>query len=173
MNMKKRFLLLTACVLAFSVVWADKLSNHYVMQYREDSKLFFFMPINIPCEQKSVPHANMDVTYFTNQDTATVNMTIRFSSIISAQKIAFVSGENEFAITEFETFYVEREKKNWEHRYSCRVPYEQVRTMFLSQSSFELIVESPEVILKYRMNAQGWKKHVFLAQIVYMIEMNK
>ena len=168
----KRTLLFTLLALAGIAVFAEKTEDLYVSRQTEKGLLFFIKPYEIPALTKGMKPALTDITLLTTQDSVTVNMSVFYPSVLSLDSIVFVAGER-LSFSHFETFFIDAEKKSFHHRYSCRMTYNQLKTLYLNVP-FTLMLYSGDIPLRYAFASKEWTKHrQSMTQILRLIDNNR
>ncbi len=153
---------------------AKDISDYYVM-YRTDNLLCFILPIEIANAERSREPATFDITYITSEADATINMTVYAEEALRTDSIIFLGREVRHVNKQFETFYIEKEKKKgWAHRYSCKVPFEAVQQLYASPMAWQLEVYAKGKVLVYAQGERVWREEQKrMKEILNMIRINQ
>lgn len=170
--MRKLFLLFFFFVSAFAI-FAAKLENRYIMKSHKDGQLYFILPYDIPAEEKNIKNLSADITYLTSSDSVTMNISVWNENELNTDSIVLV-GEEYISITDFKTFFIEKDGKLWLHRYSFRISLEDLVALYSNQLSFALDVHSEKQTIRYLYPIKKWKsEQEWMSQILYIIKRNK
>lgn len=169
----KRYIFLLYILCVCSVLFASSVEDRYVMKTFENGQLYFILPFDIPSQDTKVKALSADITYLTTADSVTVNMSVCYPSALTADSIVF-SGDTHFASTDFQTFFIEMEGKQWLHRYSVRMPWGVLNQLYFQNPPFVLSVYAKERQLVYAFPDKKWEKEKkSIQQILQMITANK
>lgn len=169
--MKKTILTLALTVSAL-MLFAGKIEDRYVTQQLSDGMLFFIKPYELPSMQK-LPAAQLDVTYGVQFDTLTLNMSVYYPEILAIDSIHFVSRQT-LPIRNIETFFIDKSKKNYIHRYSIHFPYSELEKMYRADTPFKMILFTDKGQLAYGYSLSGWLKEAdWMRQIMFLIRHNR
>ncbi len=169
----KRFLIYLLLLITLPI-GAKDLSDYYLMRPRTNDLLFFIFPMELASKNRSIEPAEFDITYITSEADATINMSIFSEVALRTDSIAFLNKDVYFVCRQFETFYIEKaQKKGWEHRYSCKIPFRIISELYRLPSPLELKIYSIEQILTYSPSERIWKsERKCISEIVETIELN-
>lgn len=163
------------CILAICTtigLKAEKLEDHYVVRTLPDALLYFVLPYEVPSLQKT-PAAEIDITYPTNQDSLRVNMSIYTDKPLKVDSIVFIT-ETSMRTTDFETFFIDKNGKNYIHRYSCFFPYSLWQKMYTCDKPFRLCIYAEQQKFEYGYSQQKWnKENLWMQRILLLINRNK
>lgn len=151
----------------------EGLGDFYVMQPREHDKLFFILPIEMSEVSKKERNAEFDITHITSAPTSTVNISIYAKQNLNADSIVFSSRERKIALADFKTFFVEKEKQIWKHRYSCAIPFADLCGLYKEANPWKLTVYYAGGQLVYQQTPSVWKRErARMTEILYLIQLN-
>lgn len=151
----------------------EDLGDFYVMQPREHDKLFFILPIEMSEVSKKERNAEFDITHITSAPTSTVNISIYAKQNLHADSIVFSNRERRIAVADFKTFFIEKEKQIWKHRYSCAVSFADLCGLYKEASPWELTVYHQSGRLVYRQSPSVWERaRARMTEILYLIQLN-
>lgn len=168
---RKILLLLGLCVCALS--YAVKIEDRYVMKTFDGGQIYFIEPFEVPGVAKQAKPMSADITYLTTSDSVTMNISVWTLQELSADSIV-LEGSERMTFTEFQTFFIEREKKWWLHRYSFRYPLSVLNNLYAQSVPFTLSVYSHGQAYEYAYTAKAWpKERDWLTQILHIIATNK
>lgn len=160
---------MTACIVSS---YAEKLEDRYVIQPMQAGLLYFILPYEVPSVQKKQA-AEIDVTYVTGQDSVRVNMSIVHELPLQTDSIVFKTKDG-FAVTDFETFFINKTGKKYMHRYSCRFPYRYWQRMYGADAPFLLQIHAKERVLQYGFGTGKWEKEqAWMGQILQLADRNR
>lgn len=168
----KRYLIILIMSSCIFSIYAEKIEDRYVSRTVPDGLLFFICPFELPNCQK-MPAAELDITYLITNDTLTLNMSVYLSSIISLDSIKFTGYTNK-TIANFETFYIDKKKKRYVHRYSCKLPYKFWVDCYNSDKPFLMSLYAGDNCLDYGFSAKEWSNECgWMRQVLEIINRNK
>ncbi len=170
----KRLLLYLFLLLSCSTMAKD-ISEYYTMRPRTNDLLYFILPIEITSTERNTEAATFDITYITSKENATVNMTIYSDESLQTDSIVFLGNGVRHVSKQFETFYIEKEKKKgWAHRYSCKVPLIDIQRLYASPMAWQLQVHAKGKIFTYVQSERVWKdEQKRMKEILTMIQINQ
>ena len=101
-------------------------------------------------------------------------MSIYLPEVIGADSIVF-TGEQSMTFTQFETFFIDTNKKNqFVHRYSCKVPYLYIKTLYNNEKPYRMTIYSKGQSFAYGFSTKSWdKERKPMGQIFMLIDRNK
>ena len=163
------FLSIGFCFSAFAV----KLDERYVMKPFEGGQIYFILPYSIPSEATSTKDLLADITYLTNSDSVTINLSVWSKNELQADSIVFI-GNQRMSLCKFQTFFIEKDEKQWHHRYSMHIPLESLNSLYKNPVPFALCIYAQEGILRYANSVRMWKtEQEWMNQILHIILRNK
>lgn len=169
----KKSIALLVCLLSIGMTHAEKLSDRYTVRPVQDGLLYFIKPYEIPSQERKIDAASMDITYLVTWDSVTLNMSIYLPEVIGADSIVFTS-EQSMTLTKFETFFIDSEKKKFVHRYSCRIPYTYIRSLYNNEKPYRMTIYSKGQSFAYGFPAKSWdKERKTMGQLFMLIDRNK
>lgn len=170
--MKKLLRLLLA--LSFCApLFAVKIEDRYVMKAFEGGQIYFIVPYEIPAADAKDKPLLADVTYLTNADSVTMNISVRTPDELLADSVAIFAGER-LPIPDYETFFIERDGKLWLHRYSLRYPLDTFKHIYTRPEPFTLCIYTHARTLRYAVTDKAWpKEQEWMNQILHIIDTNR
>lgn len=171
--MKRVIITLLAAIMVAGIgqIHAEKIEDRYVMRPIQGGLLYFILPYELPSLQKEKA-VELDVTYITGFDSVRVNMSVYTDMPLATDSIVFRTTQS-FRISDFETFFIDKENKKYVHRYSCRFPYRYWQEMYADSEPFCLEVYSSSGTLFYGFSSNKWKKEQqWMTQVMLLIERN-
>lgn len=169
----KRISLICLLFASLAATAKENLSDFYIVQPRENDKLFFVLPIEISEVSKKGKNATFDITHLTSSPTSTVNLSIYAQQHLDADSIVFSNSKEKIAVTDFKTFFIERDKQVWKHRYSCSVPFAKFYNLYKDSKPWKMTVYYAGGQLVYQQTSSVWERErVRMSEILYMIQLN-
>lgn len=170
--MKKLFLFF--CFFCFSsMMFALKIEERYIMKPHREGQLYFILPYNIPAENKNIKDLSVDITYLTNSDSVTMNISVWSENELKTDSIVLL-GQRNISINDFDTFFIEKDGRKWLHRYSLRISWENLVDLYAIQNPFILNIYSESQNIRYTYSSKAWKSEQgWMNQILYLIARNK
>ena len=170
--MRKTLLLLVTGLATLSL-YAEKLEERYVSRITSNGMLFFIKPFELPNEGQGKP-AELDITLLIERDSITLNISVLTSNILQVDSIGLYNDRNNINISDFETFFIDKEGKNYIHRYSCKLPFAYWKRLYTNDISYHLTIFAKETKLLYGYSTKEWKKERNqMRQIIQLIERNR
>lgn len=159
---------------SIGMLYADKLADRYTVRPVQDGLLYFIKPYELPSLQRKIDAALIDVTYLVTWDSVTLNMSIVLPEVIGADSIVFTSDQS-MTFAQFETFFIDSNKKNqFVHRYSCKVPYLYIKTLYNNEKPYRMTIYSKGRSFSYGFASRSWdKERKMMSQIFMLIDRNK
>lgn len=166
---------LVLCLFSFfllnSILQAQSLKRHVVTKIQEEGTLYFINPLIDFKGDKSV--MSYDITYLTGHDSATFNFTYFTKNLHQIDSI-LLAGDNASYKIPVTKLFVDNRKNKWEHRYSARLPMENLQEFFTNEkqgSVFLLNAKSDEK--QYSQSKGKWKRQKeLLTKIFDLIQAN-
>lgn len=172
--MRRFFSFLMLCLLSCSALNAQS-SKRYVMQPRPEDQLYYILPVNIPaapaapCAAKAPKALEYDITYVTSRDSADVRFSFYSLAYEQVDSVALVSGSTRYVMDSLSVLYVEKDKKLWENRLSFSIDYEDLRSLYLLDESFQFWVYGLGNSYVYAFPKAAWRKEKALMSDVLAI----
>ncbi|GEM_PF-1970656 len=152
---------------------ATKLSERYVMQQREGAQLFFIVPFEIPCCDKSSKPLSADITYLTSEDSVALKISLLIPQQLFIDSMVIISGDERQAIA-FQTYFIEPEGKLFLHRHCLNFPFNYLKRIYFADSAFKLVIYSRDKEYCYAVKDKKWKEEKeWMCQLIRLIENNK
>lgn len=168
----KRLTILFALSLCISYIYAEKTEDRYVVRPVQEGLLYFIEPFEVPSKDK-MPAAELDITYIVSRDSFTLNMSIRLPEAIDADSIGLGS-RTDTIVRDFHTFFIDKEKNRFKHRYSCTLPYTCLHTLYQSPMPYTLTIYAGGRKLQYGYAERAWsKERSWMQQILLLADKNK
>lgn len=168
----KRLLELLCALCLCHPLFAVKVEDRYVMKAFEGGQLYFVLPFDIPSTDKQ-KDLSADITYLTNSDSVTLNITVRTPNELAPDSIVLQAGEH-YNITDYETFYIERDNNLWVHRYSLRFPMAVLKRAYTSSAPYTLTVFAPGQTYSYAFAQRTWQKEQdWMNRLLHIIDTNR
>lgn len=144
------------------------------MRTFENGQLFFIEPYDVPAYTAKEKALSTDITYLTNSDSVTMNMSVWTIKELATDSIVLEGGYKRIAISDFQTFYIEKDGKLWVHRYSVRYPLVYLNMLYADSEPFIINVCTKGEQIKYGFASKQWKKEQdWMNQILHTIATNK
>lgn len=154
-------------------MFALNIEERYVMKPIDGGQIYFILPYQIPSEQVKMKDLSVDITYLTNLDSVTMNISVYTENELNVDSIMFI-GNEKISICDFQTFFIEKEGRVWLHRYSLRIPWKILNDLYSTQDSFSLCICAREDIIRYAYPSKAWKtEQEWMNQILYIIARNQ
>ena len=172
LRMKKGIL----CLLSFLfslIAYAEKLEDRYVMKTIDNGQLYFVVPYDIPSLTANTKALSADITYLTSSDSVTMNLSVWFIDELMTDSIV-LTGATQFVIRDFKTFFIEKDRKLWIHRYSLQYPMASLAMLYADANPFTIDVCFGSQRITYGYSSKQWKKEQeWMNQIIHIIATNK
>lgn len=169
----RRYFALFLVTLVSLAAWAVKIEDRYVMKAIEDGQIYYIVPFEITSQTAKIKPLMADVTYLTMADSVTMNISVWTPEELDADSLVLRSGKQVYC-REFETFFVERDGKQWIHRYSLRFPLASLNAIYAASEPFMLSVYAKGKTVEYAYTAKTWpKEQDWMNQVLHIIATNK
>lgn len=143
------------------------------MKMLENGQLYFICPYVIPALNAKTKDVSTDITYLTYSDSITMNMTIWNDTELQTDSIVLI-GRSRISISDFQTFYIEKDKKLWAHRYSLHYRFTELAELYRAPFPFVLCIYAQGTEIRYSYSPKAWEKEsVWMNQILHIISTNK
>jgi hypothetical protein len=160
-------------LLIFSCAFAAKLEDKYVMKTFENGQLYFVVPYDIPSRTAKQKALSADITYKTTSNMVTMNLSVWTDEELLTDSIVLV-GHERLNITDFQTFFIEKDRKLWLHRYSLQFPWKYFNLMYADPNPFSINIYSVSRNLQFGFSDKQWhKEQDWMNQILHIIASNK
>jgi len=151
--MKKRFLLLSLLLVSLSITFNSCLgvrpaasagSKKYFESYYagDEGNQYFIKPLALVSEYKEAK-ATLDISFRSKeslQGTAQVNFSVYMPEAVHSLTRAYLYVNNtEFELSDIKLLFVEREKNNFQSRFSTTIPAEKLKSIF-NTSDWQLVI---------------------------------
>ena len=171
-RMKKSVSFLLSLIFSL-VAFAEKLEDRYVMKTIDSGQLYFVVPYDIPSLTAKTKALSADITYLTISDSVTMNLSVWSADELMTDSIV-LTGTNQIVIRDFKTFFIEKDKKLWLHRYSLRYPLTSLVNLYANTNPFTIDVCFGSQCITYGYAPKQWKKEQeWMNQILHIIVTNK
>lgn len=172
MCMKRYFSLFLVLLVSLAAL-AVKIEDRYVMKAIEDGQIYYIAPYEISSQTNKIKPLMADVTYVTSDDSVTMNISVWTPQELLADSMVLRSGKQVFC-RNFETFFVERDGKQWIHRYSLQFPLASLNAIYSASTPFLLSIYSKDQTVEYGYTDKVWpKEQDWMNQILHIIATNK
>ncbi len=173
-RMKKYLLLLLGMIVSlFPSMSATSLEDHYIMKIMDDGQLYFITPFDIPAQMPKMKAASADITYLTNADSVTMNISVWAKQELLVDSIV-IAANGKIVRCEFQVFFIEMERKLWIHRYSLHYPLNDLVAIYKSPVPYTLHIYAKEQDVQYAYSSKLWvKESVWMNRILHIILSNK
>lgn len=169
----KRYLALFLLSLVSWAAWAVKIEERYVMKAIEEGQIYYISPYEISSQTNKIKPLMADVTYLTYSDSVTMNISVWTPQELLADSLVLRSGKQVYC-RNFETFFVERDGKQWIHRYSLQFPLASMNAIYAASTPFSLCVYAKGQTVEYGYTDKAWpKEQDWMNQILHIIATNK
>ena len=116
---------------------------------------------------------SVDITCLTQYDSVTVNMSVWSADELITDSIVF-TGEKRITIHDFETFFIEKDKKLWLHRYSVKLSFSDLTILYSSTRPYNIFFYDKSISVKYGYPIKQWEKEKnWMDQVIHIITTNK
>lgn len=100
-------------------------------------------------------------------------MTIWNETELQTDSIVLI-GRSRISISDFQTFYIEKDKKLWAHRYSLHYRFTELTELYRAPSPFVFCIYAQGTEIRYSYSPKAWEKEsVWMNQILHIISTNK
>jgi|AVFP01.1.fsa_nt_gi hypothetical protein len=150
---------------------AQSLKRHLVTKIQDEGTLYFINPlIDFKGEKSKLEY---DITYLANNDSATFNFTYFTKELYQIDSILFINATST-SRAKVNKLFVDHVKNKWEHRYSARIPLNELQVFLTDENPGDLVLLSTDSVKKnYSLNNGKWKKQKeLLSKIFDLIEAN-
>lgn len=169
----KRYLALFLLSLVSWAAWAVKIEERYVMKAIEEGQIYYISPYEISSQTNKIKPLMADVTYLTYSDSVTMNISVWTPQELLADSLVLRSGKQVYC-RNFETFFVERDGKQWIHRYSLQFPLASMNAIYAASTPFSLCVYAKGQKVEFGYTDKAWpKEQDWMNQILHIIASNK
>jgi hypothetical protein len=160
-------------ILSSSSAFSQKLSKFYSSWPQESGTLYFIKPNEDFSGQKEKSKLTFDLTYLQGNDSVVFNFSTFTPEPQIIDSVCFITGEvrSSFSVSKL---FVDFQKKQWQNRYSAKVPFETFSNFIHASHSPELIMISKGAKHNYVTKQGKWQKYAgALTKIIYIIESNQ
>ena len=155
------------------MAYSNKIEDRYVMRPLEKGQLYFIVPFDLPAQSAKTKEMSIDITYLTQSDSITMNMSVWSINELMTDSIVYV-GEKKFVIRDFQTFFIEKDNKLWLHRYSVRFPLSNLALLYSETKPYKIIFYDRSNQIQYGYSLKQWEKEKnWMNQIIHIIITNK
>ncbi len=171
MYMKRLLLLLVSFATILAPARAK--DERYIMKTFENGQVYFILPYDIPALTAKTKPLSVDITYLTNSDSVTMNMSVWTAEELSTDSIVFVT-DVPFRVSDFQTLFIEQNGKLWMHRYSVRYPLRNLKRIYTASSPFVINIYAGEQIVQYGFANKAWvKQQEWMNNVLHIIDTNR
>lgn len=166
-----KIVLFLLCVITIST-HGQNLQDHYVAKKQTDGTLYFIFPFTLFEQAGQHEGLTMDITYKSGNDSATINFTYYQKKTACADSVLF-SNSLDSVSARTEKIYIEvRKMPVWEHRYSLKLPFQKLNTLFSTNTPTTVTLYSQGEELIYTPKKAIWTKHTkIISTILDMIQL--
>lgn len=137
---------------------AQNISKHYTSSMQDEGVLYFIFSKSGFKNNKMKSKLNYDITYFSANDSATLNFSYFDKSIRTIDSLLF-TGSNKTSFLKAKKIFIETKHKKWHHRYSLSVAFKDLDTLFSQAEKPVIILYTQQGIVELTIKAKTWKKH--------------
>lgn len=171
--MKKVIELLFLSLVLAITAFGQNIEKSYTSSVRGDEAVYFIYPMKKFKSKDADKELEYDVTYNNLSDSVTYNFTFYYKQPVSISSVSMISGDQTF-IVPAKALFVEPKKKQWIHRVSARIAYNDFRTLYSSARPYQLKIESVSNDVLFEINPKDWKKQsTIINGIIQVIELNR
>jgi hypothetical protein len=100
-------------------------------------------------------------------------MSVWLPEPVNADSIVFCSAEN-MTVTGFRTFFIDKEKSRYHHRYSCTIPYNYLLSIYQHGQPYTMTIHAGTREFRYGFPESSWKKECqWMNQVLRLIDTNR
>lgn len=176
-NLKKAAYLLCCLSLIFIgstyTAQGQKLSKYYTSSNQENGNLYYVSPQSGFHNNSNKSSLTYDITYLSSQSNATFNFSYIDPFIREIDSIAFHYNGKTFTQAAKKLF-IDNKKKRWVHRYSSKIPFEDLTQMFQEQSHLTIEIITKKERIPLIASDKKWKSLSSINQkILTLIQYNQ
>lgn len=169
----KKFLFVILSLCCQITAYGAKIEDRYIMRPFEDGQLYFIVPFEIPAESAKTKEIAVDITYLTQSDSVTMNISVWNAKELMTDSIVFI-GQKRITVRDFQTFFIEQDNKLWLHRYSLKIPLSDLAILYSGTTPYKICFYNNAVCLKFGYSDKQWEKERnWMNQIIHTITTNK
>lgn len=170
---QKIFFIILLCLLTLTRSLAENIDEKYVMKPTKNGQLYFILPFEVPTSTPKCKPLSVDITYLSSNDSVVMNVSVLSANELKTDSIVIIGGIR-ILLSNFETFYIEKEGKLWHHRYSLHFLYCELSNLYASREPFLFRVYSGNQQIEYAFSMKKWEKERgWMKQILHIIDSNK
>ncbi len=168
-----KILSMSLLMLIAFVASGQKLSKYYTTSELENGRIYFVKPFDDFESRKGRDAFIYDLTYLEGSDTLTMNYTYFAGEAFEADSIG-IQFDKRVRFFPTERLFIEREKRDWKHRYTTELPLEFMIDFYDSKNSPFFQVKNGTESLVYDIKNNKWEKFAgIMQQIFKVIELNR
>lgn len=151
----------------------QNIEKSYTSSVRGDEAVYFIYPMKKFKSKDASKELEYDITYNHLSDSLTYNFTFYYKQPLSISSVSFIADDQTLVIPA-KILFVEPKKKQWVHRVSLRIPYNNFRTLYSSATPYKLKIESGSSNVLFEINPKDWKKQsAIISGVIQVIELNR
>ncbi|MCF8229636.1 MAG: hypothetical protein K9G58_01000 [Bacteroidales bacterium] len=164
--------ILLFCTIAFGLQ-AQKLSKYYKTSKLENNMIYFIKPFDGFQGVKGNEEFIYDLTYQLGEDSLTMNYTYYSPLAMVADSLVF-NFSNKSHSYKTHRLFIEKDKKDWRHRYTAQVPLEVIKEFYAVENAPVILVLGGDEKMSYDISKHKWRKFSdIMRQILNMISLNE
>ncbi len=137
---------------------AQNLKKYYTSHMVADAALYHIFT-QVLFNNKANGDLHFDISYKTGAEgNATVNFTFLAPTVSHAEKIAFISDECQI-IAPVTQIYIERDKKEWVHRYGAQMQLSELSKFFGKATNPQVQITTKNGTLTYEVKRSEFKNY--------------
>lgn len=169
----KKIVLLILSICCFGAAYGIKLEDRYIMRPLDKGHLYFIVPFDIPGHNMRMKEMSADITYLTQNDSVTLNMSIWTATELVTDSIVW-DGKKRIVVRDFQTFFIERDNKLWLHRYSIKLHLSDLILLYSAIEPYKIILYDHSASVSYGYSIKQWnKEQQWMNDILHIIISNK
>jgi hypothetical protein len=154
-------------------VTAQNVSKYYKTSVQGDRILFFILPQSGFRDKDSGGDFIFDITYLTNNDSATLNFSYYSLKEFSPDSLVFHYGNQRFSGSA-KRLFIETVKSKWHYRYSVRILFKDIASFFSQDTPPAIFLSSKQGAVELNIRKKAWKEQSsILRKIFTLIQYNR
>lgn len=160
----KKLLFCTILLLCSNFIFGQNIKNKYSSHSNEQGTVYFIYPMK-GLKNKDIPsNLEYDLTYNSATDSVTYNFTFYNKVVSPVESIYFDNPDQKF---EAEMLFVEPHKNDWKLRVSVKLPFEFVKVIYSSKTSYKLFLNTEKGIYEFNQSEKSWQKQADIINKIF------